>query len=49
MRSLPKVHQSVHSVHSLCAGALLFVDAVCTLGGVPLLVDEWGIDVIYSG
>eukprot|EP00897_Mesotaenium_endlicherianum_P010655 jgi/Mesen1/9618/ME000659S08981 len=30
-------------------GALLFVDAVCTLGGVPLGVDSQGIDVIYSG
>ncbi|MFQ5931789.1 MAG: pyridoxal-phosphate-dependent aminotransferase family protein [Nitrospiraceae bacterium] len=29
--------------------ALLIVDAVATLGGVPLLVDELGIDVCYSG
>ncbi|MDA8064998.1 MAG: alanine--glyoxylate aminotransferase family protein [Thermaerobacter sp.] len=30
-------------------GALLVVDAAATLGGVPVLVDEWGIDACYSG
>jgi alanine-glyoxylate transaminase/serine-glyoxylate transaminase/serine-pyruvate transaminase len=39
---------------SLCALAqqhdcLSIVDAVTSLGGVELLVDEWGIDAIYSG
>ncbi|MGQ8363786.1 pyridoxal-phosphate-dependent aminotransferase family protein [Glaciecola sp. 1036] len=28
---------------------LTIVDAVTSLGGVPLLVDEWQIDAIYSG
>jgi alanine-glyoxylate transaminase/serine-glyoxylate transaminase/serine-pyruvate transaminase len=28
---------------------LTIVDAVTSLGGVPVLVDEWGIDAIYSG
>ncbi|MFK8030591.1 MAG: alanine--glyoxylate aminotransferase family protein [Gammaproteobacteria bacterium] len=28
---------------------LTLVDAVTSLGGVPLLVDEWGIDAVYSG
>ena len=28
---------------------LAIVDAVTSLGGSPLLVDEWGIDAIYSG
>ena len=28
---------------------LLLVDAVTSLGGVPLYVDEWGIDAVYSG
>ena len=28
---------------------LVIVDAVTSLGGSPLLVDEWGIDAIYSG
>ena len=30
------------------AGALLVVDAVTSLGGVELHVDEWGVDVCYS-
>jgi len=30
-------------------GALAIVDAVTSLGGVPLRVDDWGIDAIYSG
>ena len=29
--------------------ALTIVDAVTSLGGVPLKIDEWGIDAIYSG
>ena len=28
--------------------ALTIVDAVTSLGGTPVLVDEWGIDAIYS-
>ena len=31
------------------AGAMLIVDAVTSLGGVPVEVDAWGIDAIYSG
>ncbi len=31
------------------AGALLVVDAVTSLAGVPLKVDAWNIDAIYSG
>ena len=30
-------------------GALTIVDAVTSLGGVPLLVDEWQLDAVYSG
>jgi len=30
-------------------GGLLVVDAVATLGGNPVLVDEWDLDVCYSG
>jgi alanine-glyoxylate transaminase/serine-glyoxylate transaminase/serine-pyruvate transaminase len=30
-------------------GALTIVDAVTSLAGVPVLVDEWGVDAIYSG
>jgi alanine-glyoxylate transaminase/serine-glyoxylate transaminase/serine-pyruvate transaminase len=28
---------------------LTIVDAVTSLGGTPILVDEWGIDAVYSG
>jgi aspartate aminotransferase-like enzyme len=31
------------------AGALVVVDAVSSLGAVPLETDEWGIDVVVSG
>jgi alanine-glyoxylate transaminase / serine-glyoxylate transaminase / serine-pyruvate transaminase len=31
------------------SGAMLLVDAVTSLGGVPVEVDAWNIDVIYSG
>jgi alanine-glyoxylate transaminase/serine-glyoxylate transaminase/serine-pyruvate transaminase len=39
---------------TLCAlakshGALSIVDAVTSLGGTPVLVDEWGADAVYSG
>ncbi len=30
-------------------GTLLLVDTVCSLGGVPLFADAWGVDAIYSG
>jgi alanine-glyoxylate transaminase/serine-glyoxylate transaminase/serine-pyruvate transaminase len=30
-------------------GALYIVDAVTSLGGMPVMVDEWGIDALYSG
>ena len=29
--------------------ALLLVDCVTSLGGIPLEIDEWGIDIAYSG
>jgi alanine-glyoxylate transaminase/serine-glyoxylate transaminase/serine-pyruvate transaminase len=41
---LDGVAQAVHS-----RGALLVVDAVTSLGGHDLRVDDWGIDAIYSG
>lgn len=39
---------------ALCAlaqkyDALSIVDAVTSLGGIPVLVDEWGADAVYSG
>lgn len=30
-------------------GAMTIMDAVTSLGGIPVLVDEWGIDAAYSG
>lgn len=30
-------------------GTLLLADTVTSLGGVPLFIDEWGIDLAYSG
>ncbi|KJY79893.1 pyridoxal-phosphate-dependent aminotransferase family protein [Vibrio nigripulchritudo] len=30
-------------------GALTIVDTVTSLGGVPLYVDKWGLDAVYSG
>lgn len=39
---------------TLCAlaqkhGCLTIVDTVTSLGGVPVMVDEWGADAVYSG
>lgn len=43
--------QPLEDVGSLCRDydALLIVDAVTSLGGVPVEVDAWGIDACYSG
>ena len=41
---LEGMSQLVHSY-----GALFLVDCVTSLGGVPLKVDDWGIDIAYSG
>lgn len=44
-------HQPLEEVSKLVhdAGALLLVDAVTSLGGVELRVDEWKIDACYGG
>jgi alanine-glyoxylate transaminase/serine-glyoxylate transaminase/serine-pyruvate transaminase len=44
-------HQPIEEIGKLCreTGRLLIVDAVTSLGGAPLEVDRWGIDVCYSG
>lgn len=44
-------HQPLEDIARLVhdAGALFLVDAVTSLGGLPLKVDEWGIDACYSG
>lgn len=41
---LAEISQVVHD-----AGALLLVDAVTALGGMPVEVDQWDIDAVYSG
>ena len=43
--------QPLEDVGALCRahGALLIVDAVTSLGGMPMNVDAWGIDACYSG
>ena len=44
-------HQPLEGIADLChgKGALFIVDAVTSLGGHELRVDDWGIDAIYSG
>ncbi len=44
-------HQPLEEISKLVhdAGALLLVDAVTSLGGMPVEVDGWQIDAIYSG
>jgi alanine-glyoxylate transaminase/serine-glyoxylate transaminase/serine-pyruvate transaminase len=49
--SITGTHQSLAGLGEVCkrTGTLLLVDTVCSLGGVPLFADNWGIDCIYSG
>lgn len=44
----------VHDIRAIAealrpTGALLVVDAVSSIGGVELAMDEWGVDVVVSG
>jgi alanine-glyoxylate transaminase/serine-glyoxylate transaminase/serine-pyruvate transaminase len=43
--------QPIEEIASFCrqTDTLLLVDAVTSLGGMPLDVDGWGIDAVYSG
>ena len=41
---IEEISKQVHN-----AGAMMLVDAVTSLGGVPVEVDAWNIDAIYSG
>jgi alanine-glyoxylate transaminase/serine-glyoxylate transaminase/serine-pyruvate transaminase len=43
--------QPLEGVADLCRefDCLLLIDSVTSLGGVPLMLDEWGVDVAYSG
>lgn len=44
LQPLQQIQEATHA-----AGALLLVDCVTSLGGVDLRIDEWKIDVAYSG
>ena len=44
LQPLEEISKVVHA-----HGALLLVDAVTSLSGCELLIDEWGVDVCYSG
>jgi len=41
---IEEISQAVHA-----AGSLLLVDTVTALGGIPVQVDDWNIDAVYSG
>lgn len=43
--------QPLEGVAELCRAndCLLLIDTVTSLGGVPLFLDEWGVDAAYSG
>ncbi len=45
------VLQPLEPLAALCRerGTLFIVDTVTSLGGVPVEVDAWGLDVVYSG
>ena len=45
------VHQPVDRLGAAAhdAGALLLLDCVTSLGGVPVEIDAWGVDAAYSG
>ncbi|MGH7139764.1 MAG: pyridoxal-phosphate-dependent aminotransferase family protein, partial [Pirellulales bacterium] len=45
--AMQPIDQIARLVHD--AGALLLVDTVTALGGIPVEVDAWQIDAIYSG
>jgi alanine-glyoxylate transaminase/serine-glyoxylate transaminase/serine-pyruvate transaminase len=44
LQSLEEISKVVHD-----AGGLLLADCVTSLGGLPVKVDEWGLDAVYSG
>ncbi len=44
LQPVPEISQAAAKV-----GALVVLDCVTSLGGLPVLLDEWGIDAAYSG
>jgi alanine-glyoxylate transaminase/serine-glyoxylate transaminase/serine-pyruvate transaminase len=43
------VRNDVEAVAAAKGDALLLADCVTSLGGIPVAVDEWGVDIAYSG
>ncbi len=45
------VYQPMDGVGDVCreSGALLFVDCVTSLAGMPVHIDSWGADIVFSG
>ncbi len=44
LQPLEEISNIIHD-----AGALILVDCVTSLGGLPVKVDEWNLDAVYSG
>jgi len=43
------VRSEIEPLGSLKGDALLLVDCVTSLGGIPVEIDAWGVDIAYSG
>ena len=43
------VRSDVAQIGAEKGNALLFLDCVTSLGGIPVEIDDWGVDVAYSG
>lgn len=44
LQPVEEISQAVHD-----GGALLLLDTVTSLGGVPVEIDKWNVDAVYSG
>ena len=43
------VRSDIAPLRELKGDALLLVDCVTSLGGIPVAIDDWGVDIAYSG
>ncbi|MEZ5232296.1 MAG: aminotransferase class V-fold PLP-dependent enzyme [Acidimicrobiales bacterium] len=43
------MRNDIEPLGELKGGALLLVDCVTSLGGIPVEIDGWGVDIAYSG
>jgi alanine-glyoxylate transaminase / serine-glyoxylate transaminase / serine-pyruvate transaminase len=43
------VRSDIAPLRDLKGEALLLVDCVTSLGGIPVAIDDWGVDIAYSG